>query len=76
MSPKSMLNGLCSVLNADWENLAIQGLSPLPELQGQVRLSFYGHKEDLFAYLPAIAGFIVGPGQQAVLRADIRHHTH
>ena len=76
MSPKSMVSGLCSVLNPDRADLGIQGLSPLTELQGQGRAGFYGHKEALFAYLPAISGSIVGPGQKAVLRADIRHHIH
>ena len=67
---------LCSVLNPDWKDLGIQGLSPLPELQGQDRTGFYGHKEALFAYLPAITGSVLGPGQKAVLKADIRHHIH
>ena len=53
MSPKSMVSVLCSVLNPDWYSLRIQGLSPLPQLQGQGRAVFYGHKEALFAYLPA-----------------------
>ena len=76
MSPEAMMCGLCSVLNPDWEALRIQGLSPLPQLQGQGRAGFYEHKEDLFAYLPAITDSVVGSGQKAVHRADIRHHTH
>ena len=76
MSPKAMMCGLCSVLNPDRESLRIHGWSPLPQLQGQGRAGFYEHKEDLFAYLPAITDSVVEPGQKAVLRVDIRHHTH
>ena len=67
---------LCSVLNPDWEDLGIRGLLSLPELQGQDKAGFYGHNEALFAYLSAIIGSVVGTGQKAGLRADIRHHTH
>ena len=71
-----MVSDLCSVLNPDWEDLGIHGWSPLPELQSQGRPSFYVHKENLFAYLPPIAGSVVGPGQNTVLSTDISHPTH
>ena len=71
-----MVSGLYSVLKPDRENLGIQGWSPLPELQGQDLSSFYGHKEDLFAYLPAITGSVVGRGKNAEPSTDISHHTH
>ena len=57
-----MVGALCSVLNPDWEDFGIQGLFPLPALQGQGRAGFYGYKEALFAYLPDITGSVVGPG--------------
>ena len=59
MSPKSMVSVLCSMLNPDWEDLEIQGLSPVPKMQGQGRAGFYGHKDDLFAYLPDVTGSVV-----------------
>ena len=62
MSLKSMVSVLCSMLNPDWEDLGLQGFSPLPELQGQGRAGFCGYKEDLLAYLPPIKASVVEPG--------------
>ena len=76
ISHKSMVSVLCSMLNPAWEDMEFQGLSPLPELQGQGRTEFYGHTEALFPYFSAITDSVVGPEQKAVLRADMRHHTH
>ena len=48
-----MVSVLCSVLNPDWEDLEIQGLSPLPELQDQESLDFMGTKKPyLHIFLP------------------------
>ena len=56
-----MENGLCSVLITEWEYLGIKNWAPLPELRGQGKAGFHGHREALFAHLPPVASFGVGP---------------
>ena len=65
-----MVSGLFLVLITEWEDLEIQGWSPLPELQDQGSAGIHGHREDLFACLTDIESTGVGSHWKAFLRED------
>jgi hypothetical protein len=54
LNHNSMMSGLCSLLITEWDQLWIQGLAPLPELQGQGWAGLNGQNEVLFACLLTI----------------------
>lgn len=52
------------------------GLDSSVRAAGKGRAGFHGHREDIYACLLHVAFSGVGPGQKAVLIADIRYHRH
>lgn len=71
-----MVSGLFWVLITEYEDLGIQGWTPLSQLKGQVRDGFQGRKEALFACLLVIAWFALGLKQNAVLIVYVRPQRH